>query len=199
MSVSHRYRNFGGATASKNKSSDSSEEVAEEQKLQAFEAGYQAGWDDSTKAQSDEKDRVSAELSQNLLDMSFTYHEALSKLTGSLEPIMQQILDKLLPETVRAALSAHIMEQINELMKQQNQRPIEIVVHHDNVETVRAITEGQLKEPFVVVGEVSLGAGQAFVRVGEVERQVDLDAVIANVSKAMTAFFYEAGQEKQDG
>lgn len=199
MSVSHRYRNFGGGNRPSGTDSDNTSEAMEDQKLQAFEAGYQAGWDDATKAKADEKDKLTAEFGQNLLDMSFTYQEALSKLTVSLEPTMRQIIEKLLPETVKTALGAHIFEQIQTLLSSQMGKPIEIVVSPKNVETVKTIVGTKLKEPFKIVGEDSLGDGQAFVRIGEDERQVDLDTVVSEVAKAMTAFFHESGQEQPNG
>ncbi len=199
MSVSHRYRNFGGGKRSGSTDSDNTSEALEDQKLQAFEAGYQAGWDDATKAKAEEKDKLTAEFGQNLLDMSFTYQEALSKLTVSLEPTMRQIVEKLLPEIVKTALGAHIFEQVQKLLTTQMGKPVEIVVSPKNVETVKTIVGSKLQEPFKIVGEDSLGDGQAFVRVGEDERQVDLDNLVAEVSKAMTAFFHESGQEQANG
>lgn len=199
MSVSYRYRNFGGAQETAQNTTELESEAIEDQKLQAFEAGYQAGWDDASKAQSDAKDKVSSELGQNLLDMSFTYHEALAKLTTSLEPAMQQIVEKILPETVRAALGAHILEQVKDLLHGQISPPVEIVVKPKNIEIVQSILKSKLKEPFKIVGESSLGEGQAFIRIGQSERQVDLDTMIAEVSKAMTAFFHESALEVEDG
>ncbi|MEM9575668.1 MAG: ABC transporter ATP-binding protein [Pseudomonadota bacterium] len=199
MSVSHRYRNFGGSQGAVNGDLDTSSEALEDQKLQAFEAGYQAGWDDATKAKAEEKEKLTAEFGQNLLDMSFTYQEALSKLTLSLEPTMRQIIDKLLPEIVRAALGAHVFEQVQQLLKTQVGKPVEIVVNPKNVETVKTIVGSKLPDPFKIVGEDSLGEGQAFVRIGDDERQVDLDSLVSDVSKAMTAFFHESGKEQNDG
>lgn len=195
MSVSHRYRNFGGAKKPPAEEVESASEAMEDQKLQAFEAGYQAGWDDATKAQAEDKERISAEFGQNLLDMSFTYHEALSKLTLSFEPVMKQIIEKLLPELVRTALGAHIIEQVQAMIDDHAHRPIEIVVSAPNAETVKSIAGEKLTEPFQVIAEDSLGEGQAFVRIGDSERQVDLDTVVEEVSKAMAAFFDESAQE----
>ena len=199
MSVSHRYRNFGGVKASADENSEKSAEALEDQKLKAFEAGYQAGWDDATKAQSDAKEKVTTELGQNLLDMSFTYHEAISKLTVSLEPAMKGIIDKLLPEMVKPAIGMHILEQVQAVLKEQIDGPVEIVVRPDNIEVVQAIIQKNLPEPFTIVGEDSLGEGQAFIRIGVNERQVDLDTVVVEVSKAMSAFFHESVSEATDG
>jgi flagellar assembly protein FliH len=195
MSMSQRYRDFGRSKPPAKDAEDQTLEALEDHKLQAFEAGYQAGWDDSAKAQADARDKIGAELGQNLQEMSFSYHEALSKLTVSMEPVMTQMIEKLLPELLRNALSAHILEQIRALITEHARHPIEIVVSEKNVDTVKAIAGRNLTEPFEVVGEPTLGEGQAFVRMGEAERQVDLDGVVSGISKAMVAFFHETEQE----
>ena len=46
--------------------------MIEEEKLQAFEKGYQAGWDDSAKAQKDSAAHLSEEFASNIRDLSFT-------------------------------------------------------------------------------------------------------------------------------
>ena len=199
MSLSHRYRNFGNEKPTPTASGNDSSDERESEKLEAFDAGYQAGWDDATKAHGEEKGRVSAELGQNLLDLSFTYQEALTKLTNSLEPVLLQIVEKLLPEVVRAALAARILEQVNNLVKAQLSGPVEIVVHSQNVASVNEIIKSQVPEPFEITGENSLGEGQAFVRIGHHELEVDLDSVVADVSKALNAFFHESKQEVHNG
>lgn len=199
MAVSHRYKNFSGTKQPSPDKPNSNSEAIEDQKLQAFEAGYQAGWDDATKAQTDEKERITAELGQNLIDMKFTYQEALSELTVSLEPIMKVIVEKLLPEAMRAALSAHILDQVASMVETQTDRPIEVVVSTDNVERVANLLGKSSEEPIKVVGEATLGDGQAFVRLGETERQIDLKAIIEGVSKAIEAFFHEANREIENG
>jgi flagellar assembly protein FliH len=194
MSVSHRYQNFGGSKKPNQAQTDVSSEDLEDQKLESFEAGYQAGWDDAIKAQADDKAKISADFGQNLQEMSFTYHEALSKLTASFDPIMRQITDKLLPEIMRTSLGAHIVEELSSMMKTHSAQPVEIVVAPMNVAMIQEIANGAISEPFAVVSEESLGEGQAFVRIGTSEKQIDLDGLLKGVSEAMNAFFYENKQ-----
>lgn len=199
MSLSHRYRNFGGAKPSDEPREELSTEATEDQQLQSFENGYQAGWDDAVKAQADSVAKVSADFGQNLQDMSFTYHEALSKLTLSMKPVMAEIVDKLLPSLMRGSLGVHIVDQLMEMVKEQPSQPIEIIVAPSQVETIQDIAGDKLADPFEVVAEQSLGDGQAYVRIGSVERSIDLDAVLTGVGEAIAAFFHEAEQEKENG
>ncbi|MGZ2259710.1 FliH/SctL family protein [Roseobacter sp. A03A-229] len=199
MSLSHRYRNFGGPKVPDTQESNANVVVTEDQQLEAFEKGYQAGWDDAVKAQADSVAKISAEFGQNLQDMSFTYHEALSKLTLSLKPVMTEIVEKLLPAMAQQTLGPQIVDQLLEMIKDQPHQPIEIVVAPSNVEAIQDIAEDKLKDPFEIVAEPSLAEGQAFVRIGEVERSVDLQAILSGVSDALTAFFHETEQEKNNG
>lgn len=191
MAVSHRYKDFGNSKKRQADETESADEAMEDLKLQSFEAGYQAGWDDALKAQSDEQTKISTELGQNLQEMSFTYHEVLAKLTGSMQPVIEQMIDKLLPEIVKNALGAHIIEQLMALIGDQTAQSVEIVVAPQNVEKINALVEESLKEPFKIVAEASLGEGQAFIRVGQNERLVDLDTVVTGVTDAFLAFFHE--------
>ncbi|ABG29993.1 ABC transporter ATP-binding protein [Roseobacter denitrificans] len=199
MAVSHRYKNFADAKQTSPDKLNSNSEAVEDQKLQAFEAGYQAGWDDATKAQTDEKERITAELGQNLIDMKFTYQEALSELTVSIEPVMKAIVEKLFPEAMRAALSAHILDQVASMVDAKTDRSIEVVVSTGNVERVTNLIGSTSEQPMNVIAEPTLADGQAFVRLGETERQIDLNSLMEGVSKAIEAFFHEAHRESDNG
>lgn len=198
MTVSHRYRNFGNAKKNGKDDDDTGLIAIEDQKLQAFEAGYQAGWDDAIKAKQDEKNQLGADFSQNLKEMSITYQEAMSKLVISMQPVVEGMVSKLLPEIAKNGLGLRICEQINEMITSQVKQPIEIVVSAENVEAIKELAGSNLSEPFTVIAESSLGSGQAFVRVGDSERQVDFDGLVQGVAEAMNGFFHEAqkGLEK---
>jgi flagellar assembly protein FliH len=199
MSLSHKYEDFGSYKTPASAANDVLIEALEDEKLQSFEEGYQAGWDDAIKAQSDEKARVSAELGQSLQEISFTYHEALSKLTTSIKPIIQQVIEKLLPAIAREALSAHIVEQITDMLRDAAERPVEIVVAEGEGATISALVQGELAEPFRIVEEAKQSPGQAFVRIGQSEREIDLDAVVNGVKEATSAFFHQATEERKNG
>ncbi|XDA98496.1 ABC transporter ATP-binding protein [Sulfitobacter sp. LCG007] len=194
MSVSHLYQQFDEFDATARDASVMHADAIEDEKLASFEAGYQAGWDDAIKAQTDERARMSSDFAQNLQEMSFSYHEAITKLSATMQPLLQEIVEKLLPTLARATLGAHVLEQLNEMLGRHAEGPIEIVVAQSNIEAVRGIVDGEFPEPFELSCEPGLGESQAFVRIGATERQVDLDAVIAGISQAMQAVFDAQGR-----
>lgn len=199
MSLSHKYEDFGSFNSAMAPAQETLAEAFEDQKLQSFEEGYQAGWDDAIKAQADDKARVSAQLDQSLQEMSFTYHEALAKLTTSMRPIMEQVVEKLLPAIARDAVGSHIVEQITGMLRQAGAHPIEIVVSDEGHKTIEALLNRELTEPFSIVREPSLSPGQAFVRIGDSEREIDVDSVVNGVSEAVNAFFHQVSEEQKHG
>ena len=191
MSVSHRYKNFGGSDRAASSDRIQGDDQIEQDKLAAFESGYQAGWDDSTKAQSDNRDKISSEFARNLQEMSFTYHEALAKLTLSLKPVMTEIIDRLLPAMVAQSLAGHILEQVEDLLKSSVSQPVEIVVAPQNVTVIREFAHGKIEPPFEIVGDATVTDGQAFVRFGAEEQEIDISGVVSAISDALNAFFHE--------
>jgi flagellar assembly protein FliH len=200
MSVSHRYKNFGEKPKNAHPSEDRLPDPSiEEQKLQSFEAGYQAGWEDATKAQSDQHARISAELEQSLQEISFTYHEAVAKLTSSFQPVLTEIIEKVLPEISRQSLTLHLSEQVNKLIAETIDRPIEITVSEENEERIRSLIEDKIKEPFKIVLDEDIGANQIFVKLGQQERQIDIQGIIDQIKAATDAFFHEVAEQENHG
>lgn len=198
MSVSHRYRNFGETKPTGVASESSDVSASEDEKLQAFESGYQAGWDDAIKAKNDEKEKLREELTRNLLQASFTHQEALSTMTASMKPALQQIVEKLLPALVTQSLAAHICEQIEELITGHTSQTVEIVVSQNSVQTVEDLIADRLPCSLIIVGSDSVTEGQAHLRLGAHEREIDLDTTMGQISEALNAFFHEVTREQVD-
>jgi flagellar assembly protein FliH len=199
MTLSHRYSDFGDLAATGDEALSRSESSLEDEKLQAFENGYQAGWDDAVKAHADDQGRIAADFAQNLQEMSFTYVEASAKLTRAMRPLMEQIVTKLLPELARQTLGLHLLEQLDALADAQLADAIEITVSPSNLDAMSALMETQPNAPFTLKTEAALSEGQVYLRVGGKERQINLDAVTKGIGDALEAFFDQAGQEPSNG
>lgn len=199
MSVTHLYENFSGQAEASNKLAERTEDELEDVKLNAFETGYQAGWDDAVKAQGNTDSKLTEEFLQNVQDLSFTYHEALSKLSVGMKPMMFAIVTKLLPKIAAQSLGPQIMEQLDVLMKDQSDALVEIAVSPEKQTIVEALLNEQDAIPFTVVVEPALSGGQVYLRAGQSEREINLDAVLEGISTAIEAFFHTAEQEKTHG
>lgn len=167
----------------------------EEQRLEAFERGYQAGWDDSVKAAEDDSRRVSADLAQTLLDLSFTYEEAHSAVLDGLKPLLEQMIETLLPKLGRQTLTQRIVEEIETIARQQGPQTVELVTAPANASTLKTLLNEDLPMPVTVSEEPTLGEGQAYLRFGSQEREIDLRGALEGIQEKVGAFYEENQRE----
>lgn len=194
MSISHLLESFEGSDRDNARPISMSEVTLEEEKLEAFERGYTAGWDDAAKAQAEDRSRVTSDFANNLQELSFTYNEAYGHLAKALQPVLKQVVDGLLPGIARKSLGPQIMEQLNELAAGVGRQEVEIVVSPANAALMRDLLDRNAGFPVSLIQEASLGEGQAYLRFGENERQIDYGEVLAGIGQAVDAFFHELDQ-----
>lgn len=196
-SLSHRYHDFGTGVAG-----DADGAIAEavhDEKLQSFEAGYQAGWDDAVKAHTTERDRIASETAQSLQDMSFTFHEANTKLFAAMRPLLRSIVTKVLPVAAHATLAEQMVELLEKTLADNAEGGIEIAVAPQQIDAMQETLSQKIKLPFVLTAEPTLSPGQVYLRANTEEREVNLDTVLAGLADALDAFFLQSRQETPRG
>lgn len=164
--------------------------LTEEARLSVYEEGYSAGWEDAVAAEAAGQERLGADLARHLQDLGFTYQEARIHVLRMVEPLLEQVVTKLLPRIAHAAIAPVVAEALMPMAEQLSEAPLHLVVNptmRERVETrLSAMTSGL---PLIVVAEPTLGEGQAYLRLGEAELRVDLDQAIARISDAVHGFF----------
>lgn len=176
-----------------------SEADLEGQKLESFEKGYRAGWDDAVKAQSDDRTRIDSGFGQHLQDLSFTYQEAYGHVMAAVSPLLQDVVDKLLPEIARASLGLHILEQLEAHAQQIGREEVQIAVNPTRIEAVNALIGEDLAFPVRVVEDDTLGEDQADLRFGGHEKQLDLGELTTSVTEAIEGFAHENQRKRAHG
>ncbi len=171
----------------------------EEARLAGFDQGYAAGWDDAVAAQDAEVARLRGDLGRNLQALSFTYHEARAHVLGALQPLLADMVGKVLPAVARQSLGAVVLDALRPMSEELAGSPVEVVLSPASRATVEAMLTSGAAPPFRITEEPSLGEGQVYLRLGQTERQVDLDGVVRAIEAAITAFFQTAAEEKADG
>ncbi|SFC66299.1 hypothetical protein [Tropicimonas isoalkanivorans] len=169
----------------------------EEERLQAFDSGYKAGWDDAAAAHVSQQANISEVLADNLQRMSFTYHEARAAILSEMEAILRGMVERILPSALQPSLGEMILDRVLEVSQEAAEVPVEIVIAPENAERLRQIVAGKVAPPLDIREEVSLGGGQAFLRIGRTEEKVDLDSVLLEISAAVTDFFECGTPEKE--
>lgn len=188
MSISHLLEDFG--VFANSSSTDITEVLLEESRLEAFEKGYQAGWDDSAKAKSEEASHISTAFAQSLSELSFTYDEAYAGVLKGLKPLLQQIVCSVLPSAAQQTLGPRLVDMIDELVREHGRQPVQFHVAKDAVGTMTNLldTDADLtaevhEDPTLIDGQIRLSFGTVS------EQEIDLARLIQNISEAIDAFF----------
>ncbi len=171
----------------------------EGQKLEAFENGYRAGWDDAVKAQSDDRSRISSAFGQHLQDLSFTYHEAYSQVMNAMTPLLDEMVAALLPQIARETLGHHIVEQLQSMAQEVGALKVIVAVAPSNTESVAPLLEGKFSFPIQLIEDDTLADEQADIRLGQTEKQIDLGDLIASVSEAVDGFSHDNRRKLANG
>ncbi|MGR3461364.1 MAG: flagellar biosynthesis protein [Roseovarius sp.] len=194
MSIAHLLENFDGAQPGGQVTI--SDVSFEEERLAAFETGYQAGWDDSVKAQTEDVRRITADLAQNLQDLSFTYAEAHGAVMQALRPLLTQMTTTVLPRLAQESLGPRLTEMLHDLARDQGRLDIGIAISPDDAPRITHLLESDPAIEATLVEDDTLGPGQVSLRFGEAEHEIDLTEVLAGIDAAIRAFFDQSQQGK---
>lgn len=157
--------------------------------LDSFEEGYNAGWADATKAQTDEKSRLQSELTESLKDFSFSRAEVQQHVLGELRPLIEGILSATLPEALRPALAPMIVETLKTASEDALGDQLELVVPIGSQEAVMALLDPQEWPDLMVTEDAAQPEGSAAIRCGAATTTVDLNAVQARIQTIVSEFF----------
>ncbi|QUJ76308.1 hypothetical protein KDD17_15635 [Sulfitobacter albidus] len=194
-SVAHLYPDLGSLIPDGAEADIVIEEIQDE-KLRAYEEGYQAGWTDAEKNVTEEQARVGAEFVHTLQDLSFTYHEALARLNRGLRPMFEQMVSTLLPRSVGPALQAHLVSELLTLTQTQTEGQVVLKVSDSDLMTIETLLEdAELKMPVSVEAEPGLAPNQLMLSLDTVEREINLDSVTQEIAAALSAFNFHAQTE----
>lgn len=179
---------------------DLSVQELEEARLQAYETGYAAGWEDAVNAQEDEIARLRADLGQNLRDMALSYGEARAHVLRSLEPLLTEMVAKVLPLMAQEALGHVVLEALRPEAERLAETPAQIRAHPENRHAIEQVVLSQVSFPLVFDPEPLLSHGQVQLVVGPMETSIDLAGVIEQIGLAVHSFFHpEQPQEARNG
>lgn len=199
MSITHLLEDFGDGSAVDVPDPGLSEEAVEEQRLVSFEKGYSAGWEDAVNAKDQEATRISATLASSLEDLNFTYHEAQTQLIESLDPMFKVLTSAVLPDAMAATFGHHIVDQLTEMARSQTDQAMRIVVAPGESGAVRALVAENVSVPVKVQEDENLSAGQAYLRVGDAEREINSSALLESIHDSIDAFTYHVREDSQYG
>jgi flagellar biosynthesis/type III secretory pathway protein FliH len=193
MMTAHLYTDFGDR---EDVEYSKKRDGIEDEKLESFELGYQAGWEDAIRAHSKTTEKVFENLCRSVEDISLHYNEENSKALLRLKPMLTDVVTKLLPVVADRSLTAHITKVIFGLIEHSTASTIEVAVCSNKRDHIEQLLKEKLTVPIKVIGEDSLTALQAYIRVSETHQEVDLASVVTEIMEATEAFFDQLNLEK---
>ena len=161
----------------------------EEARLQAFEKGYKEGWSDAAASQNDEEKRIGAELARNLQDLGFTLHEARNHVLNEMEALLTEIVTVALPKISGAAIGQSIVEAVLPVAEQTSEAEIEVVVSPADRAAVEALLREQNLPSVRVAEEGTLAEGQAYLRLGQVEKEIEFREMNERITASIAQLF----------
>ena len=159
----------------------------EELRRNAYENGFQAGATDAIAAAQAEQTRLSAELVATLQDLSFGFHEASAHVMTNVSPVLKAMVDTVLPRLMAETVGHTILETVQPLVEEAAAIPVRLLVSPDEAPAIRTVIGESADVPFVIVEDRGLDRGRAQLKIGAVERRIDVSSVLDRISAAVDA------------
>ncbi len=192
-SMSHIYENFAFQTEqTEERKGGLSEEEIEDSKLASFESGYSSGWEDALRAHEDSKSAISAALKDGLARAELSKEAAFDQFITAAETLIEGIVKQVLPAISQDVLGYHIRDILTEVARTAVDRALEVSVSPEDHDGLVKLSADWLPETARIVCDPALSPGQADLKLGDSETHVDLAEVIAEVGRAVDAFFHVA-------
>jgi flagellar assembly protein FliH len=187
MSITHLLEDFG--VTRRGASMSITDVSLEEARLEAFEKGYQAGWDDSVKSQVEDSRRITADLSQNLQDLNFTYEEAYAAVMQAVHPLLEQMITSVLPRLARDSLVPRLVETVQHIAREHGRQKIGIAAAEDDMPALAYLTDAVPDVDIDLSVDDTLASGQLYLRFDGREQAIDMQEVLQGIEHAVSGFF----------
>ncbi len=161
----------------------------EDAKLASYDQGYSAGWEDAVAAQSDEQGKLRADLARHLQALGFSYQEARMHVLKAIEPLLIEIVGRLLPDLARETLAPVVLEALMPMAETLADTPVTLVMNPAARPAIELLLDRATGLPLILLDEPTLGEGQVYLRLGSVETEVNLDRAVADITAAVRGFF----------
>ena len=171
----------------------------EDIRIKAYEQGYTAGWDDAAATQLLDQSRIQVDFARNLQSLGFTFHEARIHVLRAIQPLIHEIVTRLLPEIARDSLASVALEVLMPLADEMADTPVTLVLNPSSRPKVEAMLKQATGMPLTIIEEPTLGEGQVYLRLGDFETRVDMDRATADIATAVRDFFDLSEKDQRYG
>jgi flagellar assembly protein FliH len=153
-----------------------------------FDDGYRAGWEDALAEAAEERSGISRALGERLLELSHSQEAANRAALASLEPLLHELFDKVLPRAADKFFLPVILEEARALLDGAGAQALRVAVCPDEAAAMRALARDAGLDAATIVEDPAMSPSQAMLRHEREERRVDLAEVLARFDDALDEF-----------
>lgn len=188
MTISHMLEDF--AHEQSNGDLTVNRAMLEEERLSAFEQGYQAGWDDSLEAANGSEKKVLKDILEALLSLSLSQQEIYGELLVNMRPFLNTLVDFVLPTVLKGTLGIHVKSIIDDHIKENGECAVSISVANGKAEILKESLPHSPGFHVNIVEDSSIEDSQVRINFtsGD-EKEVDPDQLLTEVKSLIEDFF----------
>lgn len=150
-------------------------------KLEAYERGYAAGWDDALAERAEQDANARNALLQQLQDFAFTFHEARQAILRSVEPVLSAMTDSVLPGLLRDLMGDQVIEHLRAELVRHTDVPLRLRHHPGVGDLLRDVVAQQSGLSLELHPDSQLGQGRFVLERGDCEVELDLDRLCRDI------------------
>ncbi|MEM7642813.1 MAG: hypothetical protein AAF366_09820 [Pseudomonadota bacterium] len=144
----------------------------------AYEQGYNAGWDDALAQIAEEKGRIGETLAERLSLVEQTRDEAMAQMLRALEPLLNDVFDKVLPRAVDRGFLRRLLQEA-EAVLEETRTPEEVAALDALV-----ASRPDLSDVVKVKAEPALALSQAILAWEGGQKRLDLQSAMSALEAA---------------
>ena len=161
--------------------------------------GYEEGYAAAMAAVSLRQTQLAQDTVQAVSDITFGFAEARLHVMASLEPLFRTLIQIVLPATLPDSFRAHLIARLTAAAKADVARPFVLALHPRQIAAVDHILPPAIAPLLTLCADPRLSLHTATIRQGDVETALDHDALLADVSEALSALFDHITESKAHG
>ena len=183
MKISNFLEEFSANEFDQN--NDSKIIAVEEDKLESFEQGYKAGWDDALAAQTEIETQNVSKLNQAISDLSFNQYSALDTASRHTTSLFREILDIIFPKMINQMLQNEIIFELNKALKVNLAPEIKIFLNKEQIPRMQKFSNICKEEGILVEAhpDIDINCAKAVTNFNEVF--IDLNKYTDRISELL--------------
>ncbi|MBF9035264.1 flagellar biosynthesis protein [Rhodobacterales bacterium HKCCE2091] len=156
-------------------------------RLDAYEAGYKSGWDDCRAAQSESEAGLSGDLGQAIRDAGFTYHEARAGVLAAIRPVLEAMVEQVLPVLSTSGLAAMVAAELMPRIEAAADLQCQLVASPALLPRLEKLVEAAGVE-VRLVGEPAYSDAQVSLRMGAETHEIDLARATEEIAEELRRY-----------